>query len=66
VEEQKKEEVKPIKVEGVKKWEVKKILNKRKIRGVSKSRKVNLVSFYFSFSFSFSFSFIFLFSIFRT
>jgi len=28
--------VKPIEVEGVEKWEVKKILNKRKVRGVVK------------------------------
>ena len=34
--EQKKEEKKPIKVEEVKEWEVEKILNKRKIRGVDK------------------------------
>jgi len=31
VEGQKKEGVKPIKVEGVKEWEVEKILNKRKV-----------------------------------
>ena len=36
VEGQKKEEVKPIKVEEVKEWEVKRILNKRKIRGVER------------------------------
>jgi len=36
VEGQKKEEGKPIEVEGVEKWEVEKILNKRKIRGVKK------------------------------
>jgi len=36
VEEQKKEEAKPIKVKGVKEWKVEKILNKRKIRGVKK------------------------------
>ena len=36
VERQKKEEGKPMEVEGVKEWEVKKILNKRKIRGVEK------------------------------
>jgi len=36
VEGQKKKEVKPIKVEGVEKWEVEKILNKRKIRGVER------------------------------
>ena len=33
---QKKEEGKPVEVEGVEKWEVEKILNKRKIRGVEK------------------------------
>jgi len=33
---QKKEEGKPIKVEEVEEWEVEKILNKRKIRGVEK------------------------------
>jgi len=36
VEGQKKEEEKPIEIEGVKEWEIKKILNKRKIRGVKK------------------------------
>ena len=36
VEGQKKEEVKLIEVEGVKEWEVERILNKRKIRGVGK------------------------------
>ena len=36
VEEQKKEKEKPIKVEEVEEWEVKKILNKRKIREVEK------------------------------
>ena len=36
VEGQKKKEGKPIKVEGVEEWEVEKILNKRKIRGVEK------------------------------
>jgi len=36
VEGQKREEGKPIKVEGVEEWEVEKILNKRKIRGVNK------------------------------
>ena len=36
VEGQKKEEVKPIEVEGVEEWEVEKILNKRKIREVEK------------------------------
>ena len=34
--EQKKEEGKPIEVEGVEEWEVEKILNKKKIRGVEK------------------------------
>jgi len=33
---QKKEEGKPVEVEGIKEWEVEKILNKRKIRGVEK------------------------------
>jgi len=33
---QKKEEVKPVEVERVKEWEVEKILNKRKVRGVVK------------------------------
>ena len=33
---QKKEEGKPVEVEGVEEWEVKKILNKKKIRGVEK------------------------------
>jgi len=36
VERQKKEEVKPIEVEGVKEWEVEKILNKRKVQGIEK------------------------------
>ena len=36
VKEQKKEEVKPIKVEGVEKWEVEKILNKKKVWGIEK------------------------------
>jgi len=36
VEGQKKEEVKLVKVEEVEKWEVKRILNKRKLRGVVK------------------------------
>jgi len=36
VEGQKKEEGKLIEVEGVKEWEVEKILNKRKIRGGDK------------------------------
>ena len=33
---QRKEEGKPIEVEGVKEWEIEKILNKGKIRGVDK------------------------------
>ena len=33
---QKKEEVKPMKVKGEKEWEVEKILNKRKVRGIEK------------------------------
>ena len=33
---QKKEEEKPIEVEEVEEWEIEKILNKRKIRGVDK------------------------------
>jgi len=36
VEGQKKEKRKPIEVEGVEEWEIEKILNKRKIRGVGK------------------------------
>ena len=36
VEEQKVEEVKLVEIEGVKEWEVKKILNKRKVREVMK------------------------------
>jgi len=36
VEGQKKEKGKPIKIEGVKEWEIERILNKRKIRGVDK------------------------------
>jgi len=36
VEGQKKEEEKPIEIEGVEEWEIEKILNKRKIRGVDK------------------------------
>jgi len=36
VEEQKKEEEKPIEIEEFEEWEIKKILNKRKIRGVDK------------------------------
>ena len=34
--EQKKEEGKPVEVEGVKEWKVEKILNKKKISGVEK------------------------------
>jgi len=33
---QKKEEEKPIEVEGVKEWEIEKILNKKKVREVDK------------------------------
>ena len=33
---QKKKEGKPVEIEGVKEWEVEKILNKRKIREVEK------------------------------
>jgi len=36
VEGQKKEKRKPIEVEGVEEWEIEKILNKRKIKGVGK------------------------------
>ena len=36
MERQKKEEEKPIEIEGVEEWEIEKILNKRKIRGVKK------------------------------
>ena len=36
VEGQKKEEGKPMETEGVEEWEIEKILNKRKIRGVDK------------------------------
>ena len=36
VKEQKKEEGKPVEVEGVEEWEVEKVLNKKKIRGVEK------------------------------
>jgi len=36
VEGQKKEEGKPIEIEGVKEWKIEKILDKRKIRGVDK------------------------------
>ena len=36
MEEQKKEEGKPIEIERVEEWEIEKILNKRKIRGVDK------------------------------
>ena len=33
---QKKEEEKPIEIKGAEEWEIEKILNKRKIRGVDK------------------------------
>ena len=33
---QKKEQGKPMEIEGVKEWEIEKILNKRRIRGVDK------------------------------
>ena len=33
---QKKEEGKPVKIEGVEEWEVEKIFNKKKVRGVTK------------------------------
>ena len=36
VKRQKKEEGKPVKVKGVEEWEVEKILNKKKMRGVEK------------------------------
>jgi len=36
VKRQKKEEEKPVEVEEVEEWEVEKILNKRKVRGVTK------------------------------
>ena len=36
VKEQKKEKGKPVEVEGVEEWEVEKILNKKKMRGVVK------------------------------
>ena len=36
VEEHKKKEEKPVEVEEVEEWEIEKILNKRKIRGVEK------------------------------
>jgi len=36
VKKQKKKEGKPIEVEGAKEWEVERILNKKKIRGVEK------------------------------
>ena len=36
VKEQRVEEPKPVEVEGVEEWEVKKILNKRKIQGIEK------------------------------
>ena len=42
---QKKEEVKPVEVEEVKEWKVKRILNKQKVRGVIKylRRKIKKV-----------------------
>ena len=36
VKRQRVEELKPVEVEGIEEWEVKKILNKRKIQGVKK------------------------------
>jgi len=36
VEKQKIKEVKPVKMDGIKKWQIEKILNKRKIREVVK------------------------------
>ena len=33
---QKKEELKPVEVEGVEEWEVEKILNKKKVQGIEK------------------------------
>ena len=36
VKEQKKEEEKPVEVDRVEEWEIEKILNKRKIRGIEK------------------------------
>jgi len=36
VKRQKREEGKPVEVKGVEKWEVKRILNKKKIRGIEK------------------------------
>jgi len=36
VEEQKKEERKPMEIEGVEEWKVEKILSKKKMRGVEK------------------------------
>jgi len=36
VERQKRKKVKPIEVEGVEEWEVKKILNKRKVQRIEK------------------------------
>ena len=33
---QKKEEEKPVEVDGVEEWEIEKILNKKKIRGIEK------------------------------
>ena len=36
VKRQKKEEGKPVEVEGIKEWKMEKILNKKKVRGVEK------------------------------
>jgi len=36
VKEQKKNEGKPVEIEGIEEWEIEKILNKKKIRGVEK------------------------------
>ena len=33
---QKKEKVEPVEIEGVKEWEIEKILNKKRVRGVEK------------------------------
>jgi len=59
VERQKIEEVKPVEIEGVEEWEVKKILNKRKVRVVVRITEVGLsfILFFFSFWFFFWFSF---------
>jgi len=76
---QKKEEGKPVEVEGIKEWKVEKILNKKKIRGVEKylvwwkgfiAVKITEggLNFYLALSFLFYFLFHFqiCFSIFRT